>query len=394
MLTAAAWLLTCGQAAAQEPALTLDFGASHSLPPAGGVGVASTYLNGGIRLGGSFGSGGFFHAGGFAGLALTEDGASWASALAGGGWVQPLSSHVALGLTATGEAFTVGQPVPYRAAYLQAQPELLLTWGTTSVKLNAYGGFGVSEVTTFRTFVRDTRFGPRVFDVGFSVGSDLWAWGGGAQLRQQIGAFAPRVAVEAYQSPQGPYSVWRLSLEAHSAVGIFYAEGAWWDTPDGTEPALIAGVNVRTGRRSAIRAFAGRFGPDPLLDSPAGGAGGASMSFDVAHLGPTPELSWDVADGRHLTLSLRLADAERVECVGDFTEWERVPMQRIGDSWRLVWPVEPGAYHFGFFVDGTWYVPSDAPGRSEDDWGQVQATVIVAEPDTDPGVTSGTPESS
>ena len=379
---------------AQESRLTLDLGASHSLPPAGGIGVASTYLNGGLRISGTFGPGGHFHAGGYGGLALTEEGASWASALVGAGWLEPLSRHVSLGISATGEAFTVGDPVPYQAAYAQAEPELLLGWGGTTLRFNAYGGIGVSEVTTIRTFVRDTRLGPRVYEVGFPVRSDLWAWGGGAQVRQRIGAFSPRLAVEAYESPQGPYIVGRLGLAAQSGGSSYYVEGALWDTPDGTEPAVVAGISIRTGQRAAIQASSGRFGPDPLLDSPAAGGGGASISLDLAHSVPAPDLAWNVADGRHLTLDLTVEGARTVECAGDFTEWKRVPMQKIGESWRLVWPIEPGAYHFGFFVDGTWYVPSDAPGRSEDDWGEVHATIVVEETEAPAGVTSGTPDSS
>ena len=58
------FLFAGGRVCAQETILAVDLGASYSLPPAGGTGIASTYANGGLRLVGTFGSGGYFHAAG------------------------------------------------------------------------------------------------------------------------------------------------------------------------------------------------------------------------------------------------------------------------------------------------------------------------------------------
>lgn len=373
--------LAAVQARAQDASLDLDLGASYSLPPAGGTGDPSGYLNGGLRLAGSFGSGGYFHLGGFGGLALRAEGASWASLLAGGGWLEPVSSTVALGFAVSGEVFTVGSPVPYRAAYVQAEPEVRFGSDRTSVRLNGYGGIGVSEVTTIHTFVRDTRFGRRLFQVGFPVTSDLWAWGGGAEFRQQVGPVAPRIGVEAYDSPQGAYLVGRLGLEATFEGGVFSVEGAVWDSPDGDEFVLTAGLAVFTGPKSSVSASGGRYGPDPLLDSPPGGSAGASVSMEIGRFGPKPEMEFEIGGTEQLTLTLRLRapDAYRVTCAGDFTDWLEIPMIRTGDVWLIQFPVTPGPYHFGFFVDGAWYVPPEAPGIAEDEWGGTHATLFVPE---------------
>lgn len=391
----AACLLSSGQIRAQETTLSLDLGGSYSLPPAGGTGIASTYLNGGLRLAGLFGSGGYFDVGGFGGLALSDGGASWGSFLAGGGWVQPISRTVSVGIRATGEAFTVGEPVPYRAAYAQAEPEVWFASGGTSVRLSAYGGLGISEVTTTETFIRDTRSGPRVFEARSVMTSDLWAWGGGAEVEQQFGALAPRLSAEFYDSPQGAYAVGRLGFEVRPAGGNLYIEGSVWDTPDGTEISVIAALRVSTSRKSSFLASGGRYGPDPLLDSPTAGGVGAGVSLDLARLGPAPELTWELGEaGQVLALSLRVPEARRVECTGDFTNWEEVPMLRDGDVWRTTIPVTPGVHHFGFLVDGRWYVPGEAPGLMEDDWGMTQATIVVDGPVPTPDVTPGEPESS
>ncbi len=382
-------MLSGEPASAQQTALSLDLGASYSLPPAGGIGIASTYANGGLRFGGSFGAGGFFSAAGIGGLALSEEGASWASALGGVGWLQPVSRNVSLGISIMGEAFTVGEPVPYRAAYVQAEPEVGFAFGGTAVRFSGYGGLGNSEVTVFETFVRDTRFGPRVFQVGSIVASNLWAWGAAAEIAQELGVLAPRLAVEAYDSPQGPYAVGRLGIEVRSEPGTFYAEGAVWDTPDGQEIVLRAGLRVLTGGRATVLASGGRYGPDPLLDSPAAGGLGAGVSLELARVGPAPELTWRVLENGQptLVLELRSPDASRIECVGEFTRWDPVPMLRDGEVWRVTLPITPGVYHFGFFVDGEWYVPSQAPGLTKDEWGGVQATLFVGEQDSLPDVT-------
>lgn len=376
-------------AVAQDSFLSLDLGASYSLPPAGGVGVASTYANGGLRVAGPFGSGGFFDAGAVGGLALSAEGADWGSLFVGGGWLQPVSNSASLGIAVMGEAFTVGDPAPYRAAYGAAEPEVRLRFGDTLMRLYGYGGLGTSEVTTVRSIVRDTRFGPRVFEVGFPVTSDLWAWGGGAEIGYDFGRLAPRIAVEGYDSPQGPYVVGRLGLEVRASEGALYIEGSLWDAPDGEDFVIFAGLRVRTGARSAFRASGGRYGPDPLLDSPAAGSLGAGVSLELARFGPVPELGWEILERTPPVLSLVLSapGASSVECAGTFSGWERVPMLRDGDFWRVALPVTQGVHHFGFFVDGEWYVPEEAPGLTVDEWGEPQATVFVPGPAGEPDVT-------
>jgi 1,4-alpha-glucan branching enzyme len=46
--------------------------------------------------------------------------------------------------------------------------------------------------------------------------------------------------------------------------------------------------------------------------------------------------------------------AERVELTGSFTGWQRVAMQRIGDSgyWQLNLPVPAGEHRFAYILNG------------------------------------------
>ena len=52
-------------------------------------------------------------------------------------------------------------------------------------------------------------------------------------------------------------------------------------------------------------------------------------------------------------------------------------MIQDGRDWVLEIPLLSGTYHFGFLVDGNWFVPEEAPGQVSDDWGQVNATIVV-----------------
>jgi hypothetical protein len=52
-------------------------------------------------------------------------------------------------------------------------------------------------------------------------------------------------------------------------------------------------------------------------------------------------------------------------------------MVQDGRAWVLEIPLQAGTYHFGFLADGEWFVPEDAPGQVNDDWGQMNATIVV-----------------
>lgn len=376
----AAVLTTPLAAAAQEGSLELDLGVSYALPPGGGFGEATGYLNGGLRLAGLFSGSGFGHIGGYGGLSLSESGSSWAAIVAGGGFLAPVSRAVSLGFSLTGEAFTVGSPFPYRAATLRAEPELVLTLGGPILRLRGYGGVGTSEVTVTREFIRDTRWGPIPVQVAVDLVSDLWAWGGGLEMQYPFGNVMPIVALEAYEAPQGTYAGGRMGLQVQLGDAAIRVEGGAWDTPDGVDGMIVAGLEVLVGDGSLFIADGGRYGPDPLLDTPVAAAAAAGYTQRLARLVPQPETTYEVLTAGQATtvrLELRSRDALTVAVAGDLTQWQEVPMVRGADGWVVELPVEPGAYHYGFLVDGAWYVPPDAPGRVEDDWGGVHATLIV-----------------
>ncbi len=381
LLLAPFLLLSPVAAQAQQGTLSLDLGASYSVPPAGSSAEAAPYANLGTRLEASFGESAFLFGAAYGGLALDNDGASWVSGLAGGGLLSQLSGSLAIGISGAGEAFTVGAPHSYSAVTLQAEPELRFTSGLTTVRLRGYGGVGSSEVDVVDSFFRLTRVGLVRIDAGATIVSELWAWGGGLELMRWLGDVQPRIALEVYDAPQGGYVAGRLGLFAALDIAAWYMELAVWDTPGGTEAAVTASLELPLGGAISGLFGGGRFGPDPLLDAPAAGGASASASLRAIRFGRRPALVCTVryAEGAYVRFELHRPDAETASLLGDFSGWDAVPMVSDSGLWTVELQVEPGSYHFGFQVDGSWYVPEEAPGLTTDEWGLPQATLVVRE---------------
>ena len=123
----------------------------------------------------------------------------------------------------------------------------------------------------------------------------------------------------------------------------------------------------------------GRYAPDPLLDTPAAGSAGAFLSWSAARFGGTQPRLYDIDASVPASVRFELeADgATTVALIGGFTGWEAVAMVKSGDVWTVTLRVEPGTYRFGFEVDGIWYVPDYADGKTTDEWGVEQATLVV-----------------
>jgi hypothetical protein len=52
-------------------------------------------------------------------------------------------------------------------------------------------------------------------------------------------------------------------------------------------------------------------------------------------------------------------------------------MTRRGDRWVVELAVAEGTYHYGFLVDGEWYIPADARDVVPDEWGRLSATLVI-----------------
>lgn len=76
---------------------------------------------------------------------------------------------------------------------------------------------------------------------------------------------------------------------------------------------------------------------------------------------------------------LETSDAEQVQLVGDFTDWQpRYSMSEVREGvWSIVVPVQPGVHEYGFLVDGQqWTVDPFAP-RVDDGFGGANSRLDV-----------------
>lgn len=299
-----------------------------------------------------------------------------------------------MGLEVEGRAFAVGGETPYRAAAAEAAPRL--SWSTGSVELFVEGRAGVGRSTVEAAVAAGPDTGPGGGPgapappggpgggdgaAGAETTTDLWAAGGDAGLGLAIGPHELEVRAGGRESAAGEHRRVALELRGAAADLTWRAGAGYWDTPAGDELVGSVSLALPLGGGWRARAAGGRARPDPLLGSRPAGHGGLAVRRELLRFGggeETPVYQIRGEDGRaRVAFNLAAPEAREVVLLGDFTGWEPVRMERADGRWRLVLEVRPGVHHFGFRVDGRWHVPEDAPGRVDDEWGRVNATLVV-----------------
>lgn len=349
--------------AQQETRVFIDAGISHARPPADVDIEPGTYglLGGRFVAGPAFGSL-------YGGLASDPDVADWVGGQLGL-WVQSAGTE-RLGWAVTGlaSAFALGDPTPYKAAMARLIPEARVSAGKTSVILRGYGGIGRSDVT-------DTSSDP-----DSSIISDLWMYGGGLEISQSLGGVRVWTGADAYESAGGTYLTAYVRSVGPLLTGLWGAGFALWDTPTGVEPTFSISLSLPLAPRWSAELSVGRSGPDPLLNSPAAVDGSFVVSWTAyAPSVPQPLVTIAGDEAKEAFFRLKYDGADTVSLIGDFSGWEPIAMRREDGYWVVGVPVQPGLYHFGFLVDGEWHVPESAPGRVTDEFGQINATLVVPE---------------
>jgi hypothetical protein len=368
--------------AAQTSELSVEVGASRVVPPSEVEGGAAGFFVAGLR-GSRFG---FSGSGGWASLMVgravdAETGGDFVSAEAGGALWHDLGGGLSTGMEARAFGFRVDDPFGYQAGAVEGSASVRYRRSRLSTRLAAVGGVGRSKVT-ISTVVQRMRQRAMVAEV---LDDDLWRWGGTAEVLVGGTPLAAGVAGGVHRSAGGTYRSAGLRLVAGGARGALEARLDAWSTPGGGETTGGVAFYVPWGGWSA-RGVAGRPEPDPLLlAEPGRGAEGVLFGRRI--------LGGDVAPGGDGTL-FRLEDespagahvrfrveaprgAHSVQVLGDFTLWEPVTMEADGSRWTVEMDVPTGTHHFGFLVDGSWYLPEDAPDAVPDEWGRRSATLVV-----------------
>jgi len=358
------------QVSGQWGDLRIEVGGSRAFGASGSQVGAATFLTAGLQVDRWTLSGSGVYAGIFGGTALDSVGGTWGSFVVGGEAVAGAGRAVEFSLSASLYGFAVGEPFVYEALTVLTRPEVRIPVGPAVIVFFGEGGKGSSNIEFRRT------------DLVRAFTQDLWYYGGGPELQLRLGRAITSVSYAMLETVNGTYRRGEFQVRAGTARSHVSATVRVWDTPLGTETTGSLSVTVPLGGPNWFaRLTGGRTDPDPLVQTQPGGQGGLVIGRRLVRFGrggATPVVTLR-STSRGVAAQFRVEDrpAQRVEVLGDFSGWEPQAMVPDGRDWVLEIPLAPGTYHFGFLVDGEWFVPETAPGQVSDDWGQVNATIVV-----------------
>jgi hypothetical protein len=183
------------------------------------------------------------------------------------------------------------------------------------------------------------------------------------------------------RAAEGSYPFLGASLQASTPAGSVWARAGQWLTESIATPIWGVGGALRLAPGLSLTAAAQQETSDPVYWS-------------------VPRRSWSIGVSRTLggsaspETTLRLAPAtqsgqvvfripvslarEAPALAGDFNAWTPTVMERAGGSWVLALTLGPGVYRYAFrSAGGEWFVPEGVPGRMDDGFGGVVATLVV-----------------
>lgn len=152
-----------------------------------------------------------------------------------------------------------------------------------------------------------------------------------------------------------------LVVHVVGALHVIGSAGTFLPDPiQGLEGGNYATLGLRLARRPP------RTLVSPILTAEPPPEAAAIKGFVVRR---TPE-------GR-VRLQLDAATLQRVELLGDLTDWVPVPMERQGGRWSVEIDAPAGRYRMSFRVDGgTWVAPPGVPSESDDFGGTIGIVTI------------------
>jgi hypothetical protein len=318
-----------------------------------------------------------------AGKALdAASGGDFLSAEVGAALWRSVAPGWAAGFEGRAFGFRVAEPFTYEAGAVEASLLLRYRGEWTSARFAGTGGVGRSRMT-YTEVVRRMR---RVGTITETLTDELWRVGGTAEFLAGGGTVAAGVAGGLHRSAGGTYRSAGVRVVAGGGVGALELRADRWRTPTGYETTGGVAFALPWGGWTA-RGAGGKPEPDPLLlAEPGRGAGGMLLGrriaghggFDAGTGRPLYQVKGPAESGARVRLIVEApTGATTVAVLGDFTLWEPVPMEGSGRQWVVEMDVPPGTHHFGFLVDGAWYLPDDAPDAVPDEWGRRSATLVI-----------------
>jgi len=361
-------------APATQTDVTIELGASQIGPPAGSDAESARFGVGGVRAAHYSVTGSGIAASLLLGRAMgKQDGGDFLSASLASSMVEDWGGGWTAGMDLRLFGFGVGGLFPYRAIAAEGGPTLSYRGRVFSVSGAAIAGVGRSSFALLRT-------------PGFSqvVQDDLWRVGGTAEVLLGSGPVRVGLAGGAHETPGGAYGSGGGRVVLTGGWGAVEFRADLWRTPDGTEgTGGLAFVFPLSGW--SLRGFLGKSEPDPLtLAEPGSGSGGLLVGRSLYSRAPGPSRSpsHQVVASTLMGAVVRMsvappAGAQRVDLLGDFTLWEAVPMRREGERWVAEVNVSLGTHHFGYLVDGEWFVPEEEENVVADEWGRTSAILVI-----------------
>jgi len=214
---------------------------------------------------------------------------------------------------------------------------------------------------------------------------DLWRYGGDLEVLFGRGPLSAGVAGGAHRSAGGTFRSLGLRILAGGRFGALEVRVDGWRTPEGSLHTGGIAFHLPLGGW-VLRGIGGRPEPDPLLlAEPGRQATGALVGRRIYRKTEEPsrrylyELVDESEAGARVRFSVQASapSVTKVELLGDFTLWEPVPMSAREGRWSVTVIVPPGTHHFGFLVDGVWFLPDDAADTVPDEWGRRSATLVI-----------------
>jgi hypothetical protein len=368
---------------AQTSELSVEVGGSRMLPPTGVDGDAAGFFVAGLR-GARFGlAGNGVYGSLLLGRALDPaTGGDFVSAEMGGAAWRTLSPGWTAGLEGRVFGFRVADPFPYGAGAVEGSLVLRYRGQVLSARLAGTAGAGRSRMTLTEVVQRMRR----TATITEVLEDDLWRGGGTLEVLAGGATLAAGVAGGVHRSAGGTFRSAGVRLVAGGTLGAMELRADAWRTPDGNDTTGGVAFYIPWGGWTA-RGVGGKPEPDPLLlAEPGRGVGGVLLGRRILGRGsvgpsaraPLHRVVGTSPGGARVRITLHApAEASTVSVLGDFTLWEPVVMVAEGGRWVAEVDVPAGTHHFGFLVDGEWFLPEDAPDAVPDEWGRRSATLVI-----------------
>ena len=361
---------------AAQTDVTLEVGASQIGPPLGLDAESARFAVGGLRASHHGTSGAGLYGSLLAGRTIGgTNGGDFLTATLGGVLGEQWSAAVRGALDLRFLAFGIRAPYPYSAVAVEAAPSVTFGSGPVSLEVAGVAGSGRSRFEVWRRVGGRTR----VFE------DQLARIGATSALTLGMGAIRVTLAGGIHGTAGGSFTSGGARLLLAGAWGAVEARADVWRTPVGTESTGGLALVIPLSGWS-LRGYFGRSEPDPLTLAQPGSTGGGLLLgrslYERAAGAAADAQPWEILSATSAGARVRLSveappGAREVALLGDFTLWDEVPMQRAGGSWEVEVDVAPGTHHYGFLVDGEWYVPQDTRDVVPDEWGRESAILVI-----------------